>query len=653
MVPVLMLPITMSELSPSTSALAAQDDSPRKKKLRRELLLQKDKNKETTKKIRALGQSLKRAHKKVASLKIIAEELERQNLLSQENLVLVQNMSKVNIEILNRKMGRNVQYSPELRKFALTLNFFSPKAYNYVRDVFDTCLPHSKTIAKWFQNADAEPGFTKESINTLRNKVQSSDRPIICSLIIDEIAIRKHLEWDGKKFHGYVNCGTNLNDDSNALAKEAFVIMLVCINGTWKLPVGYFLTDSLNGSQKHSIVSQCIHLIEDTGAKVMSITFDGAPSNTAMCHNFGFLFNILNIQTSFRVTDHNVYIFYDRCHMIKLVRNAFGEKKILIDCDNNFIQWKYIALLEKLQTSEGLHLGNKLRRAHIIFFKQKMKVRLAVQLLSASVADAIEYCEKKLNLEDFKGSQATVKFIRIVNSIFDILNSRNLVAPGYEKALCQKNIDRSAEFINSAIFYLSKLKLSNNEHVIMSNRKTGFIGLIISLSSSLGFYKELVSERKTLLYLPLYKITQDHLELFFSSIRSRGGWNNNPTARQFLAAYKRLLVRAEIREGGMGNCIPLDQIPILSSSTKNVRSEDVINSSLSNHSLIDINEPSDDLETIWKDHDYIMNAPVISECSSQIVQYIAGYVSHQLQKTIKCETCVTALIGLRIMVKCG
>ncbi|VEN47217.1 unnamed protein product, partial [Callosobruchus maculatus] len=34
------------EPSPSTSALAAQDDSPRKKKLRRELLLQKDKNKE-------------------------------------------------------------------------------------------------------------------------------------------------------------------------------------------------------------------------------------------------------------------------------------------------------------------------------------------------------------------------------------------------------------------------------------------------------------------------------------------------------------------------------------------------------------------------------------------------------------------------------
>ncbi|VEN60285.1 unnamed protein product, partial [Callosobruchus maculatus] len=58
------------EPSPSTSALAAEDDSPQKKKLRRQLELQKAKNKEKTRKIRVLGQALKRAHRKVASLKM-------------------------------------------------------------------------------------------------------------------------------------------------------------------------------------------------------------------------------------------------------------------------------------------------------------------------------------------------------------------------------------------------------------------------------------------------------------------------------------------------------------------------------------------------------------------------------------------------------
>ena len=46
-----------------------------------------------------------------------------------------------------------------------------------------------------------------------------------------------------------------------------------------------------------------------------------------------------------------------------------------------------------------------------------------------------------------------------------------------------------------------------------------------------------------------YKLSQDHLELFFSAVRAAGGFNNNPTAQQFMAAYKRLLFRGTIKGG--------------------------------------------------------------------------------------------------------
>ncbi|KAF9411114.1 hypothetical protein HW555_009976 [Spodoptera exigua] len=39
---------------------------------------------------------------------------------------------------------------------------------------------------------------------------------------------------------------------------------------------------------------------------------------------------------------------------------------------------------------------------------------------------------------------------------------------------------------------------------------------------------------------PMYKISQDHLEMLFGNIRSHGGANNHPTARQFKAAYKNI-----------------------------------------------------------------------------------------------------------------
>lgn len=119
-----------------------------------------------------------------------------------------------------------------------------------MRQMFDTCLPHQSTIGKWFKNINANPGFTTEAFNVLKQYVSLSNKEIILTLIIDEISIRRHIEWDGRKFHGYVDFGVELQDDSNGNAKEAFVLMVLCINGLWKLPVGYFFSDGLSGRQK-------------------------------------------------------------------------------------------------------------------------------------------------------------------------------------------------------------------------------------------------------------------------------------------------------------------------------------------------------------------------------------------------------------------
>ena len=83
--------------------------------------------------------------------------------------------------------------------------------------------------------------------------------------------------------------------------------------------------------------------------------------------------------------------------MMKLVRNTMSEWKVLKDKNGNSIEWKCIEELHELQECEDLRLANKLRAAHIDYKPQKMKVNLAVQTLSSSVADALEYCEGKLH----------------------------------------------------------------------------------------------------------------------------------------------------------------------------------------------------------------------------------------------------------------
>lgn len=96
--------------------------------------------------------------------------------------------------------------------------------------------------------------------------------------------------------------------------------------------------------------------------------------------------------------------------------------------NGNSIAWKYFTLLVEKQEEEELHLGTKIRRNHIHFHYEKMKVRLAAQIFSSSVANALKTCEQDLKLMQFQGATPTAQFCQIINDIFDLLNSRNLLA---------------------------------------------------------------------------------------------------------------------------------------------------------------------------------------------------------------------------------
>jgi len=225
-----------------------------------------------------------------------------------------------------------------------------------------------------------------------------------------------------------------LDSDSLDLAKQCLVFMVVSINEGWKIPIGYFLTSNLTSMQKAELTKQALYLLKATGIKVVSLTLDGCSTNLTMARILGCDLNIETLKTNIVVElsdkeTENICLFLDPDHMIKLVRNAFGEKKIF-QHKNDYIKFDFIETLFLLQEQEGCHLANKLRKQHIFYFKQKMKVKRATQLLSKSVADALTFCKNKLNIKKFSDVGATVVFIELFNSAFDILNSRSINATG-------------------------------------------------------------------------------------------------------------------------------------------------------------------------------------------------------------------------------
>ena len=181
--------------------------------------------------------------------------------------------------------------------------------------------------------------------------------------MLDEMSIRKNVQYDGKKVRGYVDLGTDVEvDDTLPEATEALVITAVSVNSNWKTSCGYFLVNSLTGEEKANLVRDCLKKLHEVDVKVVSFTCEGQATHLAMLKMLGARLSADNMHVYFpHPCDANekVYILLDACHMIKLVRNTWSDWKVLQDEDGDTIEWKYIAKLHESQEQEGLRLANK------------------------------------------------------------------------------------------------------------------------------------------------------------------------------------------------------------------------------------------------------------------------------------------------------
>ncbi|KAF0709265.1 THAP-type domain-containing protein, partial [Aphis craccivora] len=437
-----------------------------------------------------LNQTVRRLRNKLSSLGALFKHLKNNNLITEnahdEILVLSNKLADPIKETINRNLkSRNTKYSPALRSFALTLQFYSSKAYLFVRKTFKNLLPHPNTLKKWYSVIDGEPGFTKEAFQSITKRVSESADPVICNIVIDEMSIRKQITYLNGKFYGGVDLGTTQEQVDNIHeATNALVFLAVCINGHWKVPLGYFLINSFSGSERANLLKKCLEIFFETGAKCYSITFDGAPCNISMCKILGANFDYFSSEFKPWISvpefpgsknEKIIYIFWDAVHMIKLVRNTLGEKKVIINPVGEQIKWHHIEMLQSIQETKGLHAANKLKKNHINYFENKMSVRLAVQTLSSSVSSSLLFCER-LNL--IPNAKPTADFCKIFNDVFDVCNCRNKLAKGdYSFPVNEKNLQRIIDLLDQFKSYVEGLKYQKNldtdeELLLKSQRKT-------------------------------------------------------------------------------------------------------------------------------------------------------------------------------------
>lgn len=265
-----------------------------------------------------------------------------------------------------------------------------------------------------------------------------------------------------KKNSGYVDMGTGTSENCQTLASEAYVLLVNGINYHFKLPLGYFLVHGLTAEQKVNLINLCLIKCHDAVIKVASLTFDGHSTNLTVMKLLGCKIDTKHkLKTTFDhpVDKYDVAVFLDPVHMFKLVRNHWESKKVILDSNNNKIDWNLLCELNKLQEDEGLHFANKITRRHIMFRNNIMKVKLASQVLSTSVATALKFCRENAKLITFKNSEPTEHFVRNMNNLFDVFNSRNMKQFDYKQPLYSRNKDFIFSVLNSMKTYIRELKI--------------------------------------------------------------------------------------------------------------------------------------------------------------------------------------------------
>ncbi|GFO42517.1 THAP domain-containing protein 9 [Plakobranchus ocellatus] len=157
-----------------------------------------------------------------------------------------------------------------------------------------------------------------------------------------------------------------------------------------------------------------------------------------------------------------------------------------------------------------------------------MNVRLAAQTLNNSVADAIDFLCQDEGYPNFQGSAATTDFIRKIDILFDLCNSKTPFAKGTKSRIDKYNLHQKIQKFDELCEYLKELTDVSGQSLVSGRRKTPFVGLLVTSISVCAICKNLLQrEYSPLTYVLTVRFSQDHLERLFSRIRRKGGWNNN------------------------------------------------------------------------------------------------------------------------------
>lgn len=415
----------------------------------------------------------------------------------------------------------------------------SRTGYSVFRKLFP--LPSYDTITKFLEKFNSTPGIHQSSGELVYIKVNPvTEMDKWCTLLIDEMSLKVGLSFDekSKSIIGFEDDGDNR---TKKFASSVVCFMVAGMFRRWKFPLGYIFTSSVLSHTKFSdLVYAAIDVLEKSGFYVKVITTDQGPNLEKALRLMG----VQRDQPFFIKGDNKYLVYRDPPHLLKSARNFIEKSDINIPNHHGKASWTHLQKLYHLDSKNSLKLAPKVTHRHLydLRFANRMKVKLAAQILSRSVEAAINYLVAKNEMDT--SSLCTSQYCFWINNIFDFMNSLSSKDNVVLRKPLNVNSQNTTAFLNDAKEWLLKLKKLN------FTRPNKFIDGFIQNINVLSLLSNDISN-KNYKYLSTRNLNQDCLEQFFGQIRTKSKF---PTAKDFMKMFSRLAVTSLVRPPKTMNC---------------------------------------------------------------------------------------------------
>jgi len=335
-----------------------------------------------------------------------------------------------------------------------------------------------------------QPGFNDNIFKTIALKVSKMPPENKLSLLcLDEMSIKSGLFFNigDDEIIGFDDKG---NGKSFNPALNVLTLKVKGIYNNWKQPLAnFFVNTTCSPNDLKNIIITAINKCNNINLNIIGIVNYMGSSNIKLS-------NLLHITPERPYFIHNfkkVFYFFDTSHLIKAARNNLMNHEVHFD--SKIVDWKYIESMYHSEKDNINKLAPKLTKSHIYPLRtEKMRVKLATQVLSHTVSAAINFSVTSGNLSH--NALGTAEYILNFDQLFDVFNSSTFVTTK-ELNKAFTGSDSQIKFLLEMQQFLKKLKFitiqKENGIIISEKDVTNNIKFVnswlTSISSLIGLWE--------------------------------------------------------------------------------------------------------------------------------------------------------------------